>query len=469
MPLYSRPVVSSALWAASVIVAGGVVERADVIRQRLYILIHTPLGSDPLRPLFGTKIDEWADKPLIQAAAKIKNEIADAITIWMPEVKLLGISHKFSDNGGGKVFNRIDFQIRVLWNNTELQVAYSSVRGSSAGAMAAGMQGIVIADCDLPYLRTGRQYAVTFTVYLPGDQVRVYNATGFLTGAEIATQGRVYWNTYGDWGCGKDTVCFFGAPVGAAVRPVSAKIEITTEEIPLELSVVLKPVLGVAFNTPTAPATLGKWDFNVRDTGGGFVHVNTLVSAYLTTNPVKWARYTDWLIGSPANDADEHETFPMTDKKVHYQIPCSGVAGDKLLVWSDLTADDVTQKYKDVANNTAVVAPLLVISHTAQELVHYLLPDITAEVVSATGSLVTVRLTKTHVAIGDGNFVLNGMDWTDDALGGTADPADPGNADKTIVVLSAGTYVFGVKAHYYRPVLDVDYPDSMMQVVIEVG
>jgi phage baseplate assembly protein W len=94
MPNYARPVVGDENWCGSISVPGRVLEGLDCVRQRVLLAIYTPVGSDPLRPYFGTSLRAYADRPMTEAAALIKKEIAEAVAQWVPEVTLNKITFK---------------------------------------------------------------------------------------------------------------------------------------------------------------------------------------------------------------------------------------------------------------------------------------------------------------------------------------------------------------------------------------
>lgn len=203
MPLYSQPVVTSAIWSGSVFQPGAVLQDVEVIKQRMYNVINTTLGSDPLRPFFGTLIYTYVDKPLPVAASNIKREITDAIALWMPEVKLDAIKYKIVSNGA---VSSLEFTIHSTWNGTSLPVmSFSLSRGSF---VFNGLKGMVIADAEIPYNRSGQNYKPVFTV----DDAAVSPAPaggGYTTMAALHAFAKASWGGFGSWGMGKDNiVCY---------------------------------------------------------------------------------------------------------------------------------------------------------------------------------------------------------------------------------------------------------------------
>jgi len=65
------------------------------INQNISIILTTPKGSDPHRPLFGSNIWQFIDKPLTAITkGRLKKEIVDAISLWEPRVEVEEINLK---------------------------------------------------------------------------------------------------------------------------------------------------------------------------------------------------------------------------------------------------------------------------------------------------------------------------------------------------------------------------------------
>jgi phage baseplate assembly protein W len=68
-----------------------VVERNTIksIIQNINIILTTPKGSDPHRPLFGSNLWQFIDQPLtVITRGRIKAEIIEAIETWEPRVEI---------------------------------------------------------------------------------------------------------------------------------------------------------------------------------------------------------------------------------------------------------------------------------------------------------------------------------------------------------------------------------------------
>jgi phage baseplate assembly protein W len=66
----------------------GFVEGIDDIRQAIAIILRTPVGSDPLRPDFGSRVWQYLDWPIDRARPHVVRETVEAIRRWEPRVKV---------------------------------------------------------------------------------------------------------------------------------------------------------------------------------------------------------------------------------------------------------------------------------------------------------------------------------------------------------------------------------------------
>jgi len=103
MAVYSLPITNSNVWCMSVQQPGVILQGIDYWKQQCYVVLNTPLGSDPLRPMFGCDWAKQVDGGSLIAAASIKQQIINALTIWVPEVTVGKITYTIS--AGKVVFN----------------------------------------------------------------------------------------------------------------------------------------------------------------------------------------------------------------------------------------------------------------------------------------------------------------------------------------------------------------------------
>lgn len=71
---------------------GNVVEGLDDIEQCLAIILTTPPGSDPLRPIFACDLFQFIDQPISIALPAIVAAVFDAIELWEPRIVAENVS-----------------------------------------------------------------------------------------------------------------------------------------------------------------------------------------------------------------------------------------------------------------------------------------------------------------------------------------------------------------------------------------
>jgi phage baseplate assembly protein W len=86
-------------WAIKLGGPGEVVTDADDVAQCIDIITSTPLGSDPMRPDFGTEAFDFIDAPGLTAVPAMKRATVVAVTRWEARAQSLAITHLFT--GGG--------------------------------------------------------------------------------------------------------------------------------------------------------------------------------------------------------------------------------------------------------------------------------------------------------------------------------------------------------------------------------
>lgn len=69
----------------------GVVQQFADIEQCVRVILGTPQGSDPLRPLFGSRVHNWLDWPLETARPHIVREVMTALAEWEPRIAVVSV------------------------------------------------------------------------------------------------------------------------------------------------------------------------------------------------------------------------------------------------------------------------------------------------------------------------------------------------------------------------------------------
>ena len=87
----SRPTPSSPHWQLA-LGGDGVVQQFADIEQCIRIILGSPLGSDPLRPLFGSRVLDYLDWPLETARPHIVRETMTALAAWEPRIEVVRVT-----------------------------------------------------------------------------------------------------------------------------------------------------------------------------------------------------------------------------------------------------------------------------------------------------------------------------------------------------------------------------------------
>jgi len=236
----------------------------------------------------------------------------------------------------------------------------------------------------------------------------------------------------------------------------------------LGFSLVLKPVMYAQPGDPNPPSYSGYYTCNFL-AASGFINVNAIAAGDYPSiyNPVLYET-EDRIIAGNAPDTTNQDaaSMPMSGRMLQYKLPWILGRGF-MMIWSDLSAAEKTATFVDTAGNQAYVSPLIVLDSATQNVEEYLIADLLVELVNAAYNTVTLRLTRSHGPVAHVDFATHVMSWLHDATGGTPDPLDPANPDKTVVTLPAGSYTFGVGTVYWN--VTYQYPASAFSMVVEIS
>ncbi|MCD6011634.1 MAG: hypothetical protein K0Q79_1496 [Flavipsychrobacter sp.] len=241
----------------------------------------------------------------------------------------------------------------------------------------------------------------------------------------------------------------------------------------LNARILLKPVLQHVPNTANPPVLhAGRYDFDLKE-APGFIHVHPVpnipfpnLGCFMNYSPVY--DYTTGLpptVGQGTNASGTGQAM-MVDKDVRYIMLWVGLAGH-FLVWDAGLGGASTFTFRDVYGNEAMHSPFLILDDASQDAIGYMIADLDMEVVSATDTTCTVRLTRSHLSSAYPEYATHSMVWLLGAMGSSPDPLDPANPDKRILTFPGpGRYTIGVGTNYTY--LTYTWPPSRMTMVIEV-
>jgi len=90
-------------WSPRLGSPGEVVTGLEDIEQCIGIIISTRKGSVPHRPLLGCDAWRWIDAPANIAIPNINREVADALELWEPRIKVTGVTAVVTGAGSATI------------------------------------------------------------------------------------------------------------------------------------------------------------------------------------------------------------------------------------------------------------------------------------------------------------------------------------------------------------------------------
>jgi phage baseplate assembly protein W len=92
---------------------GNVVQGIADINHCIGIILSTPQGSDPLRPIFACDLWRLLDAPITVARPALVRDIVEAITRWEPRVRVLSVVVNLVSGTVSNLLIVITWQLKV--------------------------------------------------------------------------------------------------------------------------------------------------------------------------------------------------------------------------------------------------------------------------------------------------------------------------------------------------------------------
>lgn len=116
---------------------GDVVEGPEDVAQCVVIILTTPRGSSPYRPLFGCDAWRHLDKPLAIARPRVVQEVLEAIELWETRAKVRQVQ-VLSEVGEGRSGLRLRLTLEAFGHLLRLEVPLQAEDDPGAGYVKAG-------------------------------------------------------------------------------------------------------------------------------------------------------------------------------------------------------------------------------------------------------------------------------------------------------------------------------------------
>jgi len=181
--------IKSKVWGISILGTGAIAEGISSLRQCISIILHTSLGTDPLRPLFGSRVYSYQDAPVNIAIPNIKASIIEALAIWEKRIKVQSVTHRIAAAG------HLEFEITYLLVDENL---IDSIIFNPGGITGGGLPvDLLLQAIFPPNIYLTRNY-INFSLNNSGVQPSP-PAGGFATPLDTYNWCVTNWGNYGTW------------------------------------------------------------------------------------------------------------------------------------------------------------------------------------------------------------------------------------------------------------------------------
>lgn len=189
----NRTDITVPIWGLGLGGYGQVTTGTVQIRQRINIAITTTKGTDPCRPLFGSDVYKYVDAPITIAIPNIKKAVIDAVGLWVPEVKIISITHLLDADG------HLSFMVTYELVGTEIteSFVFFASNGIIADKSTLTLQAYFPDNPD----------SMNFLVFMQLNGLAVSppaNLFGFTTKEETLAWVTTNWGYLADWFLSED-------------------------------------------------------------------------------------------------------------------------------------------------------------------------------------------------------------------------------------------------------------------------
>ncbi len=288
MPLVSN--IKSKTWCISLLGSGVIAEGLASLRQCIDIILRTSIGTDPLRPLFGSNVYKYQDAPIDRAIPNIKKSIIEALAIWEKRIKVVSINHILAEAG------HVEYEIVYLVLDEGLTDSIIFNPGGTIGTTTSNfiVQGLI------PIVTgTSNRFHVEFkinnSIILPTEPV-----SGFATIAELFAWVQINWASYGTWHLLSDRIqCYLNPGTYVQASLTLSAVAFTTA---LRLAAPIPELtIGDSYTVTFSPDSAG-----LSLAGSGFYSKEEILS-YAIAN---WSAYGHWAVEyNPSIDGTFSDDF----------------------------------------------------------------------------------------------------------------------------------------------------------------
>ncbi|MBO9674410.1 MAG: GPW/gp25 family protein [Sphingobacteriaceae bacterium] len=201
----------------STIGVGAIATGLDDVRQCIDFILRTIPGSDPLRPLFGCDIFQYADDPVTTAIPNMKLAIFEALKLWEKRIVVSKITHTTDKSNVlfNITYNVVDQDLldTLVWSNSGIV---------NTGTASAG----IILSATIPIKQNNGRYNVLFIVN-DSPAFPMPPVIGFESATDLLTWVNYNWLNYGKWYIAGDKLIVYLTPGIATTATLSISQTVT--------------------------------------------------------------------------------------------------------------------------------------------------------------------------------------------------------------------------------------------------
>ena len=269
----------------SVLGSGVIAEGLASLRQCISIILRTSLGSDPMRPHFGSEIYKYADAPGPSAIPNVKASIVTALAQWEKRINVINVSHALLDLG------HIEYSITYTIVDSDISdtIIFDITNGFTATASTSALTLQAFFPPGIDTKRNNISLSLNHADVLPTPPIN-----GFANLAETLAWVTTNWGNFGKWYLLADKlVCYL---TSTDITQASLSLSVTTDFRVATLIPVLNPNrhYQVSFN----PNNTGFVNSEIFNTKGDML-------VWLRAN---WANSGSWVIENGITYAGEFNT-----------------------------------------------------------------------------------------------------------------------------------------------------------------
>lgn len=259
-------------WGMSVLGSGVIAEGLASLRQCISIILRTSLGSDPMRPYFGSEIFKYADAPVTLAIPNVKACILTALAQWEKRIEVTNVAHNLLGLG--------HIEYGITYTIVDSDISDTILFDIFNGGVTDTASALTLQAFFPPGIDTKRNY-ISFSLN-NADVLPTPPIVGFSNIGETLAWVTANWGSYGKWFALADRmVCYLNS----------------TDYVQASISLSVSSATQFSANIPNlSPNSNYKVAFNPDNKGEIIAPLFNTKNDLLIWLRSNWQNYGSWII-----------------------------------------------------------------------------------------------------------------------------------------------------------------------------